>query len=384
MRSAGALFDLQKTPYDIEVNAIDANPKKTKVNTIVTHSRELFTNWPADTVIKISASPANAAMNKLELETTSTAKTPIAEAYDLRDYADIGFPGLSAVFDSINWVGGDDKAYTSAEAKFNYYEPISIDGVLTPAWDIWSLTATYNSDGSANLSYSLTEENLAPDTMGAGAVPFVLNGGAGVAMFADPNTSAWAIFNGPIINAKDFANTYGGTETAYSPASFCMRSDTDSAHNLTPYIRGYSSTNQNIFSTTLSAIFVYPTNSIFSYRHSTSDKAEGFLQKHDTTCKWYYTPAACEDCWYKGKVIKVRVAYKKAAVTYTYPHSEVGTGFYFSNNWTIGSWASHTTEDYDLTIPEGYTRQQLGSTFNVPTVDGYIVTIDDIKFVSVT
>jgi hypothetical protein len=106
------------------------------------------------------------------------------------------------------------------------------------------------------------------------------------------------------------------------------------------------------------------------------------LQKQDTTCKWYYTPDACEDCWYKGKVIRVTVTYKKAPVTYTYvaPSYSVES----SNVLTIGSWVSHSTVDYDLTIPEGYTRQQLGSTFTVPTEDGHIVTIDDIKFVSVT
>jgi len=43
-RSAGALFNLQKTPYDKAVNAIDANRNKTQVNTTVNHSREFLTN----------------------------------------------------------------------------------------------------------------------------------------------------------------------------------------------------------------------------------------------------------------------------------------------------------------------------------------------------
>ena len=382
-RSAGALFNLQKTPYDKTVNGIDANPKKTQNSATVSYSREFLTNWPADTVFKISAS--SLAMNKLELETTSTFSEVKAETADLLPIWEISYSatGASPIFDSIKWTGGTNEAYDSVDIATNIYTPfINDDGDLEDAWQILSYTASWNSYGQAvesNFQELLLQS--APNTLGTGAVPCTQNG-SGSGFFSEPNNSIWAKFSG-ITNAKDFADEYVFNSGTVSTAAFCMRIDADSAHTLTPYVRGTTNTNFGRFSSSGVGVFAGYTNNIFSYRHTTSDKAMGFLQKHDTTCKWYYTPDACEDCWYEGKVVKVRVAYKKAPITYTYNTAPTYSD-YFENLWTIGTWASHSTVDYDLTIPAGYTRQQLGSTFTVPTVDGYIVTIDDIKFISVT
>ena len=380
-RSAGALFNLQKTPYDKAVNGIEANPKKTQNSATVSWSREFLTNWPEDTVFKISG---GSAINKLELETTSTFNSVTAEVENLVDLWDGAYFALGAppIFDSVNWTGGTNEAYDSVDVVWNFYSPFYKDppGVMEDAWNIYSYTASWDSAGIQVMSnYQETLQASAPNTLGTGAVPCSMNG-AGSGFFSDPNNSVWAKFSG-ITNAKDFMDEHPGTTVNIPMAAFCMRSDADSAHTLTPYIQGGVHSNFGGFSSANTG--VGNSNNIFSYRHSTSDKAMGFLQKHDTTCKWYYTPNACEDCWYEGKIIKVRVSYKKAPITYTYNTTPTYV-FYFENLWTIGTWASHTTEDYDLTIPEGYTRQQLGSTFNVPVVDGYIVTIDDIKFVSVT
>jgi len=380
-RSAGSLFNLQKTPYDKTVNTIDANPKKVQTGDTVTHSREFLTNWPADTVFKISAS--SLAMNKLELETTSTWSQASALTTDYLPIWDALYTasGANPIFDSVNWTGGTNEAYDSVDVVTNTYTPYEVSpGVIVDAWQIQTFTSSWNSYGQAvESNYQELLLQPAPNTLGTGAVPCTQNG-SGSDFFANSNNSIWAKFSG-ITNAKDFADEYVLNSGTVSTAAFCMRIDADSAHTLTPYVRGVNYTNFGRFGS--SAIGATYTNNIFSYRHTTSDKAMGYLQKHDTTCKWYYTPDACEDCWYEGKVIKVRVAYKKAPITYTYTTSPSYSDT-FENLWTIGTWASHSTVDYDLTIPAGYTRQQLGSTFTVPTVDGYIVTIDDIKFISVT
>jgi hypothetical protein len=382
-RTAGVLFDLQKTPYDKTVNGIDANPKKTPANNIVSWSREFYTNWPADTVFKISGAPSGAVINKLELETTSTFNSVKAEVENLVDLWDAVYfaRGAPPIFDSVNWTGGTNEAYDSVDVVFNLYEPFEDPpGTMNDAWRIESYTASWNSAGQAvESNFQVVYQALAPNTLGTGAVPCSMNG-IGTAFFSDPNNSVWAKFSG-ITNAKDFMDEHPGTTVNIPMAAFCMRSDADSAHTLTPYVQGGLHSNFGGFSSSNTG--VGNSNNIFSYRHSTSDKAMGYFQKHDTTCKWYYTPNACEDCWYEGKIIKVRVSYKKAPITYTYNTNPTYV-FYFENLWTIGTWASHSTEDYDLTIPAGYTRQQLGSTFTVPVVDGYIVTIDDIKFISVT
>jgi hypothetical protein len=378
-RSAGALFNLQKTPYDKTVNGIDANPKKTQNSATVSHSREFLTNWPADTVFKISAS--SLAMNKLELETTSTSRSVSPVCADVTALYEIYLNAeVSAIYQSAMWSGGNEQAYVTMETAFNIWQPEydSNGNLIAQTWQVHTRTTTWDSSGTLYItSDSIDDFALAPNTLGTGAVPHIENG-SGTGFFAEPNNSVWAKFTG-LINAKDFIEEYPGTGLSAPMAAFCMRSDADSAHTLTPYIQGGVYSNKGLFVTAPST----SKNNIFSYRHTTSDKANGYLQKHDTTCKWYYTPNACEDCWYEGKVIKVRVAYKKAAITYTYMPA-TGTGDESYNTWTIGTWASHSTVDYDLTIPAGYTRQQLGSTFTVPVVDGYIVTIDDIKFISVT
>jgi len=381
VRSAGALFNLQKTPYDKTVNEITANPKKTQNSATVSHSREYLTNWPADTVFKIASSNGTSSMNKLELETTSSVSSVQPECADITDFYIDYFNGIvSAIYQSAMWSGGNEQAYESMETAFNLYTPTydSNGNLISATWQVHTRTTSWDSNGVALVtSDTVTDNEPSPNTLGTGAVPHIDNG-TGTGFFSEPNNSVWAKFTG-LINAKDFADEYSSDTLTASTVSFCMRIDADSAHTLTPYIRGGAYSNKGYFST---ASGTYK-NNIFSYRHSTSDKANGLLQKQDTTCKWYYTPDACDDCWYEGKVIKVRVAYKKAAITYTYIGS-TGTGDASYNTWTIGSFASHSTVDYDLTIPAGYTRQQLGSTFTVPTVDGYIVAIDDIKFISVT
>ena len=378
-RSAGALFNLQKTPYDKTVNGIDANPKKVQTGDTVSWSREFLTNWPADTVFKISAS--SLAMNKLELETTSTWKrvNPITSGYIEFFWQEGLFGGCPAIFDSVNWSGGNNETYASVSTVANNYTPTTdANGDLVDQWNIDYYSYSWSAAGDAILIASSEVDGAsAPDTLGASSVPCIANG-TGSYWFSEPKNSIHAVFTTQI-NAKDFVDSYGASPSTTATAAFCMRKDGDSEHTLHPYIKTQDTNTGLLYTNTGGGLVV---NNIFSYRHTTSEKATGWLQKQDTTCKWYYTPNACEDCWYKGKTIKVTVTYKKAPVTYTYilPSSSVDS----SNTLSIGSWVSHSTVDYDLTIPEGYTRQQLGSTFTVPTLDGHIVTIDDIKFVSVT
>ena len=321
-------------------------------------------------------------MNKLELETTSTWSSVNPYVADLIPIIEgLGYVlGIAPIFDSITWTGGNNEAYDSVDVVFNEYTPYIDSGVLIPAWQITTYTSTWNAVGE-NVQSNVNTAYLqpSPNTLGTGSVPCTQNG-SGSGWFSNADNSLYAKFTG-ITNGKDFMDEHQFASGTTATVAFCMRIDADSAHALSDYVRGLTAVNAGRFGTVAIGSADYY-NNIFSYRQTTSDKANGFLQKHDTTCKWYYTPNACEDCWYEGKIIKVRVAYKKAFITYTYIPA---TSTVDSNNtWSIGTWASHSTVDYDLTIPAGYTRQQLGSTFTVPVVDGYIVAIDDIKFISVT
>jgi hypothetical protein len=162
-----------------------------------------------------------------------------------------------------------------------------------------------------------------------------------------------------------------------------MRLPADSAHDLSSFVHFLynSSTEAGWIVTSNDANGLH--NNIFSYRHASADKAPSRNQKMDTECKWFYTPSACEDCWYSGKTVTVDIIYKKAPITKTTSSDDDGTDWVVTSTNALGSWSTHSTVTQTLTLPSGFTRQQVGSTFSVPTQDGYVVALDDIKFVSV-
>lgn len=120
---------------------------------------------------------------------------------------------------------------------------------------------------------------------------------------------------------------------------------------------------------------------MFSARESATEIPAEFNQKIDTTCRWYYTPEDdCSDCWYAGKVVTVELTYKKAAISRTVSITTYGEG---TITYNLGSWSTHSTVTQTLTIPSGLTKQAINAAFDIPTQDGYVVALDDIKLVSV-
>lgn len=368
-RGAGALFDLQRTPYNTEVDLITSNPKKTRSNKLFSHTRQYLTNWPEKTVHKIKG--ATLSVNKLELETTTYQKLAPFTTFSDDEWSDFCSSLVSGGMTPVNFEdawGGDGKLYATADFAANEAIETIIGGETvirytitrsSVAWDLetgtWysvSVDIEYDAETPENLTYSFTQT---PPT------PF-------------ENYTFSADFGGGEVLAQDALDEISWTLQGGS--SFCLRAPTDPAHGL----RLYCGLADNVANP----------SRIASYKPAATDRLagtsglvySGYVNQVKTECRFYYTPDACDDCWYKDKVVDVDIKYKKASVTETYYTANVIGGVYKTTS--LGSWSDHSTVTKTLTLPSGHTKQLIGTMFEVPVEPGYIVAIDDIKLVSVT
>lgn len=379
-RSAGILFDLQRTPYVVGTDGISSNPKKVPDSDISAYNRGLYLNWAPDSVFKInSGSPV---INNLELETSSVVKygscAGEALSFYIMDSLYI-WPNTGHQHTGV-WSGGDGLVYKNVTIYQNQYAPADTngDGILEDYWDVATITYGLSSLGAwTQTSYSVASGAGSPTTTGLACAYNGNNTYGG--FFAEPNNSIYGEFSN-VIYANEFASLYAvpppGTPVG-NFAAFCARKDGDSAHGLKEYI-SYSA-GGDVVAYNPGA---YP-NLIFSVRESTTENAVGTNNLQDTTCRWYYTPASsCPgDCWYAGKTVTVQITYKEASLSRTVTMYTEGE---YDVTYTLGSWATHSTVTQTLVLPSGFTRQAINAAFDVPTKNGYVVAIDDIKLVSVT
>lgn len=385
-RTAGGLLDLQRTPLNPEIEPSGANPAKPRGNLNFGHTRKFLPDWPEKTVYKIRVKPtdgslANPTVNMLELEVTVTRKDALLTANANIDTMGAGLNSNDAVFSSYEWENGDDETYASANFAVNipYQEDTNGDGIMEQYYFIWEYESYLGVTGGV-----LYWVNVGPFTTSAATSPITYGAaghkGIGPAETLYPDYQIYAKFNGSTLTAQDVLDAYTYDGTLLPMAKLMPRKASDSPHGLSAYPYLPSGNDPAL---TDSAVFPYvPTDSRFAtIKPAVTDKPQGLFQYHTATCKWYYTPVSpCQDCWYKGKVITVEITYKKALVTMTYTAGTTEV----HNSGTRGSWETHSTVTQELTLPEGFTKQQVGTTFEIPVVAGHVVCIDDIKLVSVT
>lgn len=387
VRTASALLDLAGTPYSVSTDTISTTPKKkAQTNNVSMRDREYLTNWPADTVFKTKwhGNPASTPpfLNKLELETTSTVEYIKAMPYDTTDVL-LGFIATAQpVYLSAMWTGGNDHCYASAEFAVNehYQEDTDLDGTPEDYWRIMKFKVTWDLNGGGGMTYtdySDTTGNTSPEDFGAYGVAHVDNGSfpPGYDEF-----TIFAKFNGSIVYGQQFLDDYGDQSYSGLSAHVCARLTADSAHGLSAFVTTEASSFDQLICLTGSSGIQYNQCRVFSFREGSTAKGCSISQKADTECKWQYTPVACEDCWYAGKVVTLEVAYKQAQVTDTVSYDGSGN---LKKSRSLGSWSAHSTATHTLTLPSSLSKTQLGTTFSVPTLAGYVVAIDDIRLVSV-
>lgn len=383
-RGAGVLFKLQATPLTADLALVQAyKPSGSKLHL---HTRHYYPDWPQGTVVKVSRvnNSGQVVVNDLYLETVSNTKyqidTIVSGVSDAMDAS--GDANISGMFCSCDWVGGDDEVYQSGSVTFNAYQGNNEDG--DPIWNIQTKNYARDQYGTFyEVSQSVQNAQPQPYTTGAACV---LNGGAGSGYLADPLNSAYASFT-TILTSKDFLDNYTifpAANLTSSATRFNIRDPDDSPHQLSNYVIGYDTapSTGDLFQI-INGSVISRFNGIFSYEPSAAEIGALLNQRSRTTCKWVFFSEACEDCWYKGKVVNVEVKYKKLAIEKVLTIGTTSTPPEIVNEST-GSWADHDTVAYALTLPEGTGTKQIGASFEVPVVEGFIVAIEDIKFVSVT
>ena len=382
-RGAGALLNLQRTPFVVGADAITANPKKAQANKNFSHTNQYLTNWPTKSVVKISGSPG-IEMNALELETRRTIKYGdwTAVYYEETDqlYIDIASAASNSATDfsigaPVIWPsyfnGSDYSLYNTAEwiANVKYQLDKDSDGIPEDYYDIYKVNVTStpsNTGNSSLMTYPCsTSVELEQTTEATGAYQ-----AKPTQQF--PDVTIYANFGTTKKYALDVLSA-APTDGPSTGASFCARHPDDPAHGLASYVIEqnhipYLNGGQSV-------------SFIGSYRHTSTDSPASVCLQADCECKFFYTPGACDDCWYAGKTVTIEITYKKIAFTDSGP---TYTGTTLDKTVTMGSATSHSTVTKTLTLPSGRTRVQVGDTFSVPTSDGYAVVIDDIKLVSVT
>lgn len=380
MRTAGALMDLQRTPYVVGTDLVTSNPKKTRQNELSGYDRAFLLNWPADTVKRIrvpSTSGSAYIVNGLELE-TSTVRYATGIIYGPTGIDFFDSTGIYPAYGFYNsgvYSGGDDLNYENATHYVNLYTPADLDGdgIDEDYWQVDTYTTTIAAGGNYTSTVSTAYLQAAPVTTGSACIYNGVTIDPG-GFFSEPNNSVYASFT-DVISANEHAETYA-TLLDTNAANFCMRASADSAHGLSALV-SRSSANGLISTYSSPAGGGY----IFSSREPTTDIASEYNHKTDTTCRWYYTPEDdCSDCWYAGKVVTVELTYKKAAISRTVSITTYGAG---TITYNLGSWSTHSTVTQTLTIPSGLTKQAINAAFDIPTQDGYVVALDDIKLVSV-
>lgn len=384
-RGAGALFNLQRTPYVSGTDAITANPKKSQTSQIHDHTRQYLTNWPAKSVVKIKGSGLT--INALELETRHTYKEGYAnpQHYENTDqlWMDIAttvqnsgtqLPSGAPVIWPTYFGGSDWSLYDSAEWFVNvkYQQDKDGDGIVEDYYEVFkaNVSTSFYDAGNIGLGYFPCTTAYYPDETSEMTGAYTA---AAPPQF--PDVTIYANFGTTKKYALD-AISAAPTIGPYDGASFCARHPDDSAHGLASYVTKYGNV-PFLNNTGTSRVGI-----IGSYRHASTDSPGELCLQADCECKFFYTPDACEDCWYAGKTVTIDITYKQISFTDNGP-GEDGSGM-LNKSVTKGSASTHSTVTKTLTLPTGLTRQQVGSTFTVPTLAGYAVVIDDIKLVSVS
>ena len=378
-RSAGAFTGLQATPFVKTVTAISADPQKADTHVVDDNTREYYQGQPSGFVKKIrGAGPVKGAL-KLRV----TGKRDFGEGTFIRPTADFkdvlvataiggGLDGGAMIYQSDIWTAGDDKAYKKITINGNLF--MGQDGNGNDYWTSW--TTEFERDPATG-SYEATvtfgpQTVYSPLTSGD---PWLENPTDDYTFYATfENLMTYA--DSALTDQTGFGFDYGAHYLYFTP-----RITADSAHGLSDYAMM-----ETVFG---DKALIYPGTSYSNYTYYTFTPESTWIPAGDTVqqkvrCRFVYqTPTSCEDCWYEGATVEVKVRYKKAALTRV-SATDPSTGL-DGYKTTLGSWSSHSDVTKTLTLPaSGVGNQLLGSDFDVPEQAGYAVAIDDIEIISIT
>lgn len=378
-RTALALLGLQETPMVPGTTPSDSNPQKADGHIIDDHTRTLFPEWPAGSVVKVKdkTNPLPQLKNVLEFRCRPFTDSLlfIKQIIDNDAGGIIAGSVIGAVWNPNNWGNGDNKAYTAATIYYNVYLG-QIDHDNDPntppvdAWDVVTYDLSWNTSGYLTVdNTTISFAQLSPSTTANAFVDQTLLG---------TDRTAYISYSSAITYASAFS-AYGQTPSYPTVThTFCARADADDPHGLKEYIE-VSAADLDIEASDTG-------NGFFTYVLADSNTDGGNYTKHLCKGRWHYTPDPdlCGKCAFAGKTLTIEAKFKQATVTRTVEEFvDLGTSPLYQT-LTLGTWSDHSTETFTLTLPDTMTAGDIGSEFTFPTSPGKVIVLDDLRLVSVT
>jgi hypothetical protein len=388
------LMDLAKTPmvpypeenYDFLGGTTPLEP----VHIVNEYTRSHFVGWLEEYAIKVKKDDQleRPLQNLLRLRVRTSYKvSEIPGRVGLEEAAGAAIVAAAAtgmasmmVNQSNVWDGGDDLAYDSFTIRENIYNGKVEDppGEMRDSWTVNIFTWSFDSDGTFSvLSFSENPDALAPSTGGNS----FLGNNTTFEGFDFSDRYIYGEYTGNVVDYGTAITGFSTTVQSYNLSGYYSSRSEDQGqdpHGLENLIELNDQTDISPKAPTPNLGFL-DSVAPFSFKHADTDQIYGTLQRFETVTRWVYTPdaATCGPCWYKDKEVEVEVTFVKALVTHTNGEEGGGTA-------TLGEWEEHSTETFNLTLPDSINETELDEDFNIPEEDGYIVAISDIKLVSIT
>lgn len=400
-RTGGALTLLSQAPVASQSPGQVDIPHVVPVHNRFNHTREIYSNYPGEVAIKIKTDdpdqPANissviANSGLLTLKLTSdiqVTRCSINDSSQINYESPLTALGYSSemVFRSDFWSGGDNKQYDSVTY---YHNTPTGDPPPLPQWSVTETNVSRTVDGTTGTLVSQTTSlSGSPNTTGAASV---YNGSTspGGATFG---ASEWYA---DYSSVQSYSDLLTGGSILESVDHFKVRHDSQTSEQ-----------GLKAFVTNPSAPFDSPgwAGAGASSAPSTSDPKALWsdipytFTPNDTTwigvalvcrvkvkCQFSYTsPTSCDRLWWPGTKVKLKVTYKKAEVIRTYGAGSGGYSDILGYTPSLGAWASAGDEEIEVTLPSySATAQDLGTSWDLDEIDGYVVAIDDIQIIEVT
>lgn len=379
-RGAGLVFEASFSPLDPAIDPLGLSARVKPYQHVRSpngKSRHLFDSYPKTMVKKIrKRGGSDVFLGTLALETKKTVR--YSAFYQFFDQevsvaTTLALDGglITLTSDSSYWIGGQDKLHVSAtlyqnEDVGNYYGDDPPKQYYRNR--IFSYSFDYNDTNTILVGVT---EDYTQTRQGTTFTPWVGNGGT----FENHDFEEQEFFCDFSEALVKYTDVLGTTlvNTNFTKKARPRLSDQDPL-GLSQYVEvseGYPDDG-----------YIFYVNEIATFEGEDDWIVADEFLNIKVDCRFVYeTPDTCEECWYVGTTVELKIKYKQAELTRLF--TMVGDlGVWITE---VGTFSEHSEVTKTVTLPgsaEGF--QNLGDVFEVPQEKGKMIAIDDIEVVSVT
>ena len=387
VRSAGLVFEASFSPLDPDGGG--QFQKRPYTEDRVQFSRHFFNGYPKEMVKKIKIAfgsyNGNGAYGTLFLSTKRTYYYGPTDFHFFGEYDGVSAAmGLDApmsnglISDSTVWTGGENKLHVSATTYQNILSGENDDDPPKPLYRniIINFSFDYTTGG---MTSSLVTDELTTQRVGTTYLPFAGNG------------STWY---GQEFEDQEFFVNFGSELVEYTDAGPVLGTVEGFGEQIRPRLDdqdplGFAEFLPEFNSTAINGDEQYWNNTprIFTFKGQPSWIATAGATTVSISCKFVFqAPNTCEDCWYEGATVELKIKYKQATLSRNYVAGTSTTiGGYYT---TVGTLSAHSEVTKNITLPgKGATPttwQDVGDEFEMPQEEGKLIVIDDFEVVSIT